>query len=739
MKRINTSLLEKDYNLLRKETKEVLGQSGALYPPFGQLTTDYVEFHVYDTNNNFKNKDVSKSYEIVEGNFILKPGADLRDSGYSRGNYVVRYYFYRPLGGADEVVLTKTVDNVGGTIHSGNPEITGVPMGEFYVDGNGDAFVGPEQPTDGTNGQELVVTEFKFFIDEISSSRTELRVAPQQINNINYLKQFSKLSKNIIKYYPKKSWTEYVDNYPDLAQAWGVIEGNPNSPAALYWIPRGGTTKAGFGEAHWITNGESEGRLLPNEGGGGQVSWTGPDSSQIEFNTRLETDDGFQEIMQDGKLIVKDAFITGYEERADVEENGNYSIELPIPESYIEAQDLQELGFPMSVRYIIKEELSTKTIYGHGFDGYAPIPNLTTPGVRYHFDFGCGHTETTDQPFANHTYDSPGLYNPVVTILTPNFTLEVSDLYRNVDGNLDGPGLRGSQLNGYSPTETVSEEDVNVEGGVQDDELPMASALDGKIIKWNGNEGPAPFYSVGGSKATVGTIWYVQNGHTRAIASAINTPLRILLGLRKQVLNSNGVPITVNDISNDILLTRSVINTILIGPNLDETNFASADEDELKRNIENWYNGSPTQINRLLREGIVDGQTSGDDDSEDDSEDDSSSDDSDNEETQGSGGVLTLVNSPIATSQGLAGSRIRFVTPTSTNFVPTAEESQVQLTFTANTMVQISGEPIGASGINTWEGWYTDSDFTDLFDSEPNPSFLLTEDLTLYAKVGSGV
>tara|TARA_R110001592_G_scaffold261359_1_gene526212 strand:+ start:7840 stop:10044 length:2205 start_codon:yes stop_codon:yes gene_type:complete len=734
MKRINTSLLEKDYNLLRKETKEVLGQSGALYPPFGQLTTDYVEFHVYDTNNNFKNKDVSKSYEIVEGNFILKPGADLRDSGYSRGNYVVRYYFYRPLGGADEVVLTKTVDNVGGTIHSGNPEITGVPMGEFYVDGNGDAFVGPEQPTDGTNGQELVVTEFKFFIDEISSSRTELRVAPQQINNINYLKQFSKLSKNIIKYYPKKSWTEYVDNYPDLAQAWGVIEGNPNSPAALYWIPRGGTTKAGFGEAHWITNGESEGRLLPNEGGGGQVSWTGPDSSQIEFNTRLETDDGFQEIMQDGKLIVKDAFITGYEERADVEENGNYSIELPIPESYIEAQDLQELGFPMSVRYIIKEELSTKTIYGHGFDGYAPIPNLTTPGVRYHFDFGCGHTETTDQPFANHTYDSPGLYNPVVTILTPNFTLEVSDLYRNVDGNLDGPGLRGSQLNGYSPTETVSEEDVNVEGGVQDDELPMASALDGKIIKWNGNEGPAPFYSVGGSKATVGTIWYVQNGHTRAIASAINTPLRILLGLRKQIQNNDGELITVNDLSGDIALPLSVLNTMPIGPNLDQTNFANSEEDELKRNLEGWYDGDQIQIDREAREALLASQTETQDESGDEFDDE----EVDNEETQGSGGVLTLVNSPIEGGQfGTAASKVRFLTPTSTSFVSTQAGASSQLTFTANTMVQVRGEP--TANANEWGGWYADPEFELLVYDEQNPQFLLTENVTLYAKVESGV
>lgn len=737
--RIETSLAEKDYSLLKKEAKEILGSEGALYPPFGQLTTDYVEFHIFDTNGKFIEKDKSKNFELDDKNFTLKPGQDLREAGYDRGDYIVRYYFYRPVGGSDDVVLTKTVDGVAGIIHSGDPELTGVPMGEFYIDEQGNAFIGQKAPVDGSEPQPLDIKEFKFYVDEISSSRTEIRVAAQQISNEKYIDSFSKLTQNIVTYLPKKAWSEYVDSYSDLAIAWSSIRNDPSGLIGSYWRPKGATSKSNFGKVHWELAGQFESsRSLPNDGGG-EISWTGPNSAQLEFNTRSEGDAGFQNIMQNGKLVVKNAYITGYETKMESVPNPNYVQEPPIPECYIEVFDLKSAGFPMSARYVVKEEASTKTIYGHGFDGYTPIPNLTTPGTRYHFDFGCGHNETTDQPFANHTYDTDGLYTPVVTIITPQYTSVVDTLHAEGDGGLDGPGLKGRLLNGFSPSSAGdTDESVTDDASIDETELPLISALDGKIIGWDG-VGRAPFYSSGNSRASAGTRWYVQNGHTRAIASAINTPLRILLGLRKQVLNSNGVPITVNDISNDILLTRSVINTILIGPNLDETNFASADEDELKRNIENWYNGSPTQINRLLREGIVDGQTSGDDDSEDDSEDDSSSDDSDNEETQGSGGVLTLVNSPIATSQGLAGSRIRFVTPTSTNFVPTAEESQVQLTFTANTMVQISGEPIGASGINTWEGWYTDSDFTDLFDSEPNPSFLLTEDLTLYAKVGSGV
>ena len=37
----------------------------------------------------------------------------------------------------DEVILTKTVDGNVGIIHSGNPELTGVPMGDFYLDDDG--------------------------------------------------------------------------------------------------------------------------------------------------------------------------------------------------------------------------------------------------------------------------------------------------------------------------------------------------------------------------------------------------------------------------------------------------------------------------------------------------------------------------------------------------------------------------------------------------------------------------
>jgi hypothetical protein len=176
----------------------------------------------------------------------------------------------------------------------------------------------------------------------------------------------------------------------------------------------------------------------------------------------------------------------------------------PIPPSYIEAYDLKEVGYPMTVRYVVKEESNQKTLGGHNFEGYTPIPNLTTPGIRYHFDFGCGHTEITDTPFANHTYDTVGSYNPTVTIMTPNFTEVISDVYRNAEapstGSQDGPGLRGSKLSGFVPT-PEEEQDLPPEEEQQEQDTDLEYMPNGTIIRY------------------FQTYWLIDGGKKRFIVS----------------------------------------------------------------------------------------------------------------------------------------------------------------------------------------------------------------------------
>lgn len=272
--RIDTQLTQKEYNFLKKESKEVLGLGGALYPPFLQKDGDYIEVCVHDSGGKFLEKGKSENCEIIDDKIVLKPGQDLRDLNYNRGNFLVRYYFYRREGGADEVILTKTIEGVSGVVYSGDPTITGVPAGLFYIE-DGKAYEG-EEPTD--NPQELNITEYKFFIDEISTSRTEIRVAPQNISNDRYKKQFENLYRNELIYRTKK--TNMPDNFDDLPpeiQEQALAE-NPN---------------------------------ITDEGG--DIKFDNPQQEnesalELSLPNRLPGDTGFRPEMQDGYLVIKDAY-----------------------------------------------------------------------------------------------------------------------------------------------------------------------------------------------------------------------------------------------------------------------------------------------------------------------------------------------------------------------------------------------------------------------------------------------
>ena len=260
--RINTPLNDNDYRELKKESKEVLGASGYLTPPFGQSTNDYVEVHLLDTDGNFLEKFNSDHTTFEDDTIILNIGQDLRDRDYNRGEFSVRYNFIRKVAGGEEIVLTKTVNGQPNIIHSGNPELTGVAMGQFYTDNEGNAFVGENPPANGQDAQPLDIKEWKFKIDEISPSRTEVRIVPQLINNINYIKEFRDLIEPK-RYIPETAWDEYIDGYTDLKNAWTTIRDNPNNGLSKWWRPRlhfidNVTKKADFGKLHWNLYGKNE-------------------------------------------------------------------------------------------------------------------------------------------------------------------------------------------------------------------------------------------------------------------------------------------------------------------------------------------------------------------------------------------------------------------------------------------------------------------------------------------------
>tara|TARA_Y100001972_G_C7659555_1_gene332475 strand:+ start:1658 stop:3106 length:1449 start_codon:yes stop_codon:yes gene_type:complete len=146
---------------------------------FGSDSTDYVELYIYDVNDNLLETaivDPEDYYLTTEkGGVKLNTGTILRKLGYDRGKFKVTYNFFRKLGGSYETVLV----NDEGQVYDG----------DFHIVGN-KIFSGPVS----NPGEELFVKEYKYLTHEISPSRTEVRIIPQNIRDEKYVRDFFKLA-----------------------------------------------------------------------------------------------------------------------------------------------------------------------------------------------------------------------------------------------------------------------------------------------------------------------------------------------------------------------------------------------------------------------------------------------------------------------------------------------------------------------------------------------------------------
>ena len=703
--RINTPLNDNDYRELKKESKEVLGASGYLTPPFGQSTNDYVEVHLLDTDGNFLEKFNSDHTTFEDDTIILNIGQDLRDRDYNRGEFSVRYNFIRKVAGGEEIVLTKTVNGQPNIIHSGNPELTGVAMGQFYTDNEGNAFVGENPPANGQDAQPLDIKEWKFKIDEISPSRTEVRIVPQLINNINYIKEFRDLIEPK-RYIPETAWDEYIDGYTDLKNAWTTIRDNPNNGLSKWWRPRlqfedNVTKKSDFGKLHWDLFGQNEtSRNLPTQDGGGQISWTGPDSSRLEFNVRREVEDeGFKDYMVGSTITIKKAYIVGYETRPDIQENEDYQAEGGIPDLYIQAT---RVGVSKQYNY------SMYTMDGEVYD-----PN--SQGVQFYWEFGCGHKqEASPEPNASHNYDTEGAYTPSVYVFTPNFQKEITEI-RTPNGRV------------LTSVETTPPADAPPSVG--------QSQLDGKIIKWNGNGG-APIKSLtNGDAAGDGSRWYIQNGYRRHIVSS--DAVLLLRNALGQVPAVDGEGDIIDDaydgswLPADVFLPSTTINQFPVGPNYELNSLSNGISTAVSLPTPDM--GEPQFLGNFTeQEEEQEEQTDDSDDSSDDSNDDSNSD--------GTEFTIKLFNSPIINPEGLAGSFVKFGNPQPTEYENTNDVEFQQQNFVGNQFINIKAKMMGS--VNTFIGFFDDPGFQQpSFDPQPdndqNKQVLVNGDRNFYVKVES--
>ena len=161
--------------------------SGDSVAPFGVLESDIIEYCVYDTSDNYLASG-QLEYPLPTN---LDIGAHVRGLGYERGTYKVVYNFLRQIGGSNKIVLVKKSDK-------------NIYKEEYFINTDGKIYAGTsEEPIVDNDGNqiELLVQEDKFWLQEVSPSRTEIRLRPNPgIDDLDYYEQFRLLGYTCLSY-----------------------------------------------------------------------------------------------------------------------------------------------------------------------------------------------------------------------------------------------------------------------------------------------------------------------------------------------------------------------------------------------------------------------------------------------------------------------------------------------------------------------------------------------------------
>ena len=152
---------------------------------FGSHTDDYVRINIYGDDQSLITTAYLNSDEI-ETNFdndlnyptvVIDTGKILRDLGFRRGRFRVKFCFYRNMFGSPFPLLVNNDEKI--------------YLGGFEEDNNGKLFSTDDHPESETSiGDRLYPKEDKATITKISSDRTEIILSPPFVDNIDYLEKF---------------------------------------------------------------------------------------------------------------------------------------------------------------------------------------------------------------------------------------------------------------------------------------------------------------------------------------------------------------------------------------------------------------------------------------------------------------------------------------------------------------------------------------------------------------------
>ena len=154
---------------------------------FGSYPTDFIEYYVYDSDDNFIVSKIKKSgakSDLVE----LNPGKDLRECGLIAGKYKVTYNFLRQRGGKPRVFF---VDEIG-ELWNGDVR----QEGDKY-------FKGAELDLNNANTREEVfIFDDTYMVHQVSPSRQEVRIIPKTSDIGEYKAGFTSLNFKEFRYNP---------------------------------------------------------------------------------------------------------------------------------------------------------------------------------------------------------------------------------------------------------------------------------------------------------------------------------------------------------------------------------------------------------------------------------------------------------------------------------------------------------------------------------------------------------
>ena len=187
---------------------------------------DHIQLLIYDENENFLESfilDVDDYMLVNNGagqEIRMKAGTILRKNGYDRGRFVLKFLFLRYVAGSDSTLLVKNDGKIFGK-SEGEVFNKNLPSDMMRVTG------GPGVIPD------LTIKDDKYWVEEISATRTEVRILPQKIVDNEYIDNYIDMQnsrKRINSVDSRLPGVQFENNLGDSKKLifGGQMEFNPN-------------------------------------------------------------------------------------------------------------------------------------------------------------------------------------------------------------------------------------------------------------------------------------------------------------------------------------------------------------------------------------------------------------------------------------------------------------------------------------------------------------------------------